>query len=63
MPIDKSTKCSILFSPNCDEEIHEGVLTILSIEKDAFEDKYLGLPTHLRGGWSKKILIICKLCF
>jgi hypothetical protein len=45
MPIDKLTKCSILFSPNCDEEIHEGVLTIISVEKDAFEDKYLGLPT------------------
>jgi hypothetical protein len=39
------SKYSIMFSPNCGEEIQDGVRDVLSIQHDPFDDKYLGFPT------------------
>jgi hypothetical protein len=38
-------KCSILFSPHCNDEVQNGIINILHTQKDKFEEKYLGLPT------------------
>jgi hypothetical protein len=39
------SKCSILFSTGCGELIQDDVRGILNVQKEEFEDKYLGLPT------------------
>jgi hypothetical protein len=39
------SKCSILFSIGCGELIQDAVRGILNVQKEEFEDKYLGLPT------------------
>jgi hypothetical protein len=39
------SKCSIQFSKRCPEETQRRVSEVLNIQRDGFEDKYLGLPT------------------
>jgi hypothetical protein len=39
------SKCSILFSTGCSEGVQEVVRGVLEVQKNEFEDKYLGLPT------------------
>jgi hypothetical protein len=39
------TKCSIYFSKSCSEDTQEVVRSTLHIQREQFEDKYLGLPT------------------
>ena len=38
-------KCSILFSPNVEQQVKEEICVILNVQKETFESKYLGLPT------------------
>jgi hypothetical protein len=39
------SKCSILFSPACSQDDQVDVRTILNVEQQFFDAKYLGLPT------------------
>ena len=39
------SKCSIFFSPQCDGNVQDDIRNILQVQRDNFEDKYLGLPT------------------
>jgi hypothetical protein len=39
------SKCSILFSAACPQGTQDSIRTILQVERDQFEAKYLGLPT------------------
>jgi hypothetical protein len=39
------SKCSIFFGDSCAQEIREQVKRVLSVEQEAFDSKYLGLPT------------------
>jgi hypothetical protein len=39
------SKCSIFFGDSCAQEIREQVKSVLSVEQEAFDSKYLGLPT------------------
>jgi hypothetical protein len=39
------SKCSILFSVACPQGTQDTIRTILQVERDQFEAKYLGLPT------------------
>jgi sulfite reductase beta subunit-like hemoprotein len=38
------SKCSILLGNNVSEEDGKATIDILQVEKQSFEDKYLGLP-------------------
>jgi hypothetical protein len=38
-------KCSILFIPQCLEDVQGGIHNIHNVQHDDFEEKYLGLPT------------------
>jgi len=38
-------KSAIFFSKNCSEDAKREVIQILNIQREAFEEKYLGLPT------------------
>jgi hypothetical protein len=38
-------KCSIMFGDSCPTEIRDTVKDILNVSQEAFEKKYLGLPT------------------
>lgn len=40
-----TSKCSILFSEHCPNEVQEEIKDILACETSTFESKYLGLPT------------------
>jgi hypothetical protein len=40
-----ANKCSLLFRDNCLETSQKMVREILEVERETFEDKYLGLPT------------------
>jgi hypothetical protein len=61
-------KCSILFGEGCPQGIQEEVKCVLQVQANAFEEKYLGLPTpdgrmhkgrfqNLQGKLLKRILI------
>ncbi len=39
-------KCSILFGDSCPAPTQEDVRQILAVQRDTFEEKYLGLPTQ-----------------
>jgi hypothetical protein len=39
------TKCSILFSCACLQGTQDNIRSMLQVERDQFEPKYLGLPT------------------
>jgi hypothetical protein len=39
------SKCSIMFSTACSEEIQQEIRSILCVEQQMFDAKYLGLPT------------------
>jgi hypothetical protein len=41
----KPSKCSILFSVSCSQESQVAIRTVLNVEQQVFELKYLGLPT------------------
>jgi hypothetical protein len=41
------TKSAIFFSTNCQDETRREVTQVLNIEREALEEKYLGLPTAL----------------
>jgi hypothetical protein len=60
-------KCSVIFCDSCPEERKIAVKAALQVQEDAFEDKYLGLPTpagrmhrgrfqNLQGRLTKRIL-------
>ena len=40
-----ASKCSILFSEACPTQTREDIKTILRVQSETFESKYLGLPT------------------
>jgi hypothetical protein len=43
------SKCSIMFSPSCSLQNQVAVRTILNVEQQVFDAKYLGLPTRMVG--------------
>ncbi|KAK1644334.1 hypothetical protein QYE76_062139 [Lolium multiflorum] len=60
-------KCSVMFGDSCPEERKIAIRAALQVREDAFEDKYLGLPTpagrmhrgrfqNLQGKLTKRIL-------
>jgi hypothetical protein len=38
-------KCSIMFGKTCPQEVRDEVMTVLQLTTEAFDTKYLGLPT------------------
>jgi hypothetical protein len=38
-------KCSIMFGKTCPQEVRDEVMAVLQLTTEAFDTKYLGLPT------------------
>lgn len=38
-------KCSMLFGKHCSDQTQPGIKSLLDVQQNSFEDKYLGLPT------------------
>jgi hypothetical protein len=43
------SKCFVRFSSLCPEAMQDSIRDILEIQRESFEDKYLGLPTQKEG--------------
>ena len=53
------SKCSLLFSEACPDNVRKDIMSTLGVESSTFEGKYLGLPTYI-GKSAKKCFTYIK---